>query len=211
MKAIDLTGKKFGRLTVIRRDGHKGHRVAWLCRCSCGNFKRIASLDLRCGDTKSCGCFRREASTIHGKCQHPLYQAWVGMRQRCGIIRGATKKIKAYYQGRGIGVCCEWDNFMSFYQWATRNGWNKGLEIDRIDNNGDYTPKNCRFVTHRRNNQNTTQSKRWYIKGARYRSLSEAAQKLGVSSVTIYRWCCGRYSGKRYYPPKKNCYAMPLY
>jgi len=89
----------------------------------------------------------------HGLRKHPLYSVWDGMTQRC-----TNQKTKAYknYGGRGVVICDEWrGNFKPFYDWCLSNGWRKGLEIDRIDNDGNYEPSNCRFISHRLNNLNT--------------------------------------------------------
>lgn len=202
---IDLTGQEFGNLTVISKNGHKGNRIAWLCKCDCGTYATIVGISLTTGHTKSCGCFKRKAlierNMIHNNCNHPLYNVWKNMKTRCGIYPGASKQEKIHYIERNIIICKEWLEFKTFFSWA-KNRWRKGLQIDRIDNKGDYKPKNCRFTTKKKNMQNTALSKRWFINGIKYNSSAEAGRSLGVAHSTIQRWCNNG---------KTNCYSERKY
>ena len=132
------------------------------------------------------------------------------MGTRCGVKKGASKSHKKNYIDREIAVCKEWLEFIPFYEWA-KDKWAKGLTLDRKDNNGNYTPQNCRFVTHKSNGQNARISKRWYIKGIKYNSTGDAAKALGVSRQTIREWCKGRWYRNYYRQPKAGCYAERLY
>lgn len=144
-------GKVYGRLTVIGEFvTSKGNKKV-LCECNCPDktIRDYFLSNLKNGNTKSCGCYYRESLSInkktHGKRDHPIYDVWTKMRQRC-----KNKNHKQYkdYGGRGIYVCDEWlHDFKPFYDWCISNGWEEGLEIDRENNDGNYEPNNCRFVT----------------------------------------------------------------
>ena len=152
----DITGMKFTRLTALKIVGKtKDNRPAWLCRCDCGNEVVVSEHSLKQNRTKSCGCYKRDmhlkSHYKHGRCGTRLYRIWNNMRNRCD--RPSSDNYK-WYGGRGISYEKEWSDFSSFAAWAIANGYDDSLELDRIDTNGNYTPDNCRFVTHRMNCQN---------------------------------------------------------
>lgn len=149
--ARDLVGNKYGRLTVISRAESKTRRIKWNCICECGNTSIVSGENLMSGHTKSCGCLLSERITSHGKSHNRIYKVWSGMKARC-----SNKNNLAYkdYGGRGIKVCEKWANsFEEFYK-DMGDEYRNGLEIDRINNDGNYEPGNCRWVTRKVNSRN---------------------------------------------------------
>jgi len=149
------TGNRYGRLVVIKKTDNKIGGAKWLCQCDCGNTTIVFGTALRQGTTKSCGCLNKqtqvESNTTHGYAHHPAYRVWQSMRNRCN-----NKNHHSYknYGGKGITVCKEWEDVTTFMQWCLSNGYEKGLDLDRIDNDKGYYPENCRFVSRRQNIHN---------------------------------------------------------
>nr|DAU82701.1 MAG TPA: PVL ORF-50-like family [Caudoviricetes sp.] len=148
----DLTGMTFGRLTVLRFSRKIQKHYFYTCQCKCGNIKDVRSDQLTRGIAKSCGCLQKDIAKVvmaqtmrtHGMAKHPLHHIFNTMKQRC-----YNPKCREYkdYGERGIHICDEWlRNRSIFYKWAMENGYKKGLTIDRINVNGNYSPCNCRFV-----------------------------------------------------------------
>jgi hypothetical protein len=167
-----MVGQKYGRWTVQefgeRIDNHK----AAICRCECGNIRNVIVRDLLKGNSKSCGCLHskimRELKTTlkHGYANNEkLYAVWRTMKQRC-----YNKKSKMYYRygGRGIKVCQEWYDYVNFRKWAYDNGYGEGLQIDRIDVDGNYEPSNCRWVNSFVNSDNRSNVRHHVINGKEY-------------------------------------------
>ena len=157
-RAIDITGQVFSRLTVTSRSGTIGRIATWNCLCSCGTSVVVRANSLRGGHTTSCGCYREQRQKEVGKFQlkHGLrsansYLTWQGMKKRT-----TNPKCKDYqnYGGRGIKVCNAWfDSFETFYKdMGPRPSPNHS--IDRMNNNGDYEPSNCRWATSVEQNNN---------------------------------------------------------
>ena len=158
MRVIDLTGQKFGRLTVLERAGSdKRKRALWLCECECGNKIIATGSHLITGHTKSCGCIVKR----HGLSRTKLWRVWCGILARCGVWKGSSNKTRAIYELRGISVCSDWLNFENFRDWALESGYTDGLTIDRIDNERGYSPDNCRWSTYKENNNNRRCTKKF--------------------------------------------------
>jgi len=178
----DLTGQRFGRLTVVGCVGrNQFDHVLWLCRCDCGNEKQATTSSLRGGRTVSCGCY--SPSRTHGLSKTPEYKVWTAMVQRC-----TTAKHQAYkdYGGRGIKVCDRWrhsfENFLA--DMGPRPG--KGYSLDRINNNGHYEPGNCRWATQTEQTNNHRNNHRLTL-GGETLTINQWAKKLGVRDTAIHR------------------------
>jgi hypothetical protein len=165
---IALIGRRFERLTVLLETPKRtsnGH-VVYECRCDCNTHVFVGSSFLLNGNTRSCGCLKKERFTNrkHGKSREPLYDVWVAMLQRC---YNPKNKKYADYGGRGIAVCEEWrQKFEPFYDWALANGYEHRLgktrlTLDRRDNEGSYNPENCRWVSYSVQNSNQRPRKRF--------------------------------------------------
>jgi len=182
-KLPDMTGSRFGRLLVLERSGTIGHNVLYSCLCDCGNVKDVRTGDLRSGRTTSCGCYTKEVTTerntTHGESKTGLYGLWLQMKNRCYNPRTAAYK---HYGGRGISVCDKWLDFECFKEDVGERA--NGMTLDRIDNDGNYCPENCKWATRReqsRNRRNTTYAVVNGVKGL----LMDFAKEAGVSHTTV--------------------------
>lgn len=198
-RTIDITGQTFNRLTVICADGRNndGKRL-WRCRCICGNETLATAYQLKSSHKKSCGCWRVEngavVSTRHGGAKRGqktrLYRIWTGIFSRC-----TNPNVKAFsrYGGRGVSVCSDWYSFPAFRDWAEANGYRDDLAIDRINNDGDYEPTNCRWSTYKEQGRNQPQN-RAVIRsdGRRFAYVTDAAQATGTTTANIAMVCNGK-------------------
>lgn len=180
--SIDITGQRFGKLVALRRDGTHPRTggAMWLFDCDCGKQHRTAYINVRSAGVHCCGCLT--GGTTHGMKNHPLYVVWRSMRARCGHITKGTPN----YAGRGITVCDEWQDMGQFGAWALSNGYRRGLQLDRIDNDGNYEPENCRFVTQRVNLNNKRTTPKFSFFGEPL-TCTEASRKFGIPPHTIRR------------------------
>lgn len=187
-KIKDLTGQKFGRLTVIKYMGvNKWKGSLWLCRCECGNEIIATCSNLtKKNHTTSCGCYKRdkctEIKTIHNQSHTRLYKIWVGIITRC-----ENKNANSYYLygAKGIQICEEWrKDFETFYNWSMANGYNDTLTIDRIDYSGNYEPSNCRWATNKEQANNKSQNRTYIINGEKY-TCHQIAEKYNVNYGTF--------------------------
>jgi len=189
----DISGQKIGKLTVIKRvpPPKPSKKTFWLCRCDCGNEKIVRADCLDETKTRSCGCVKRQQDRINLTANHShkmagthLYQIYYGMRNRCCK---STNKRYAQYGGRGIKVCEEWmQGFILFMTWALASGYKEGLSIDRIDNNGNYEPSNCRWVNNQIqcNNRRTTHL---LTLDGKTQSMLQWCEELGIKYSTLKR------------------------
>jgi len=182
MKLKDLTGKRYGRFTVIKiSERDSSGRTKWICRCDCGCEKIVCGEHLVNGHTKSCGCLRRELLTIHGKNKSPEYRTWQAMKTRCES-KNSTQYLD--YGGRGIKVCERWRNsFNDFYE-DMGDKPSKEYSIERKNNDGNYEPSNCVWATRSEQRRNQRISSR---------------NKTGIVGVKINR-------GNRYVATIKGSY-----
>lgn len=188
-RVIDLTGQRFGRLTVIKRAPNKGHsqQASWECLCDCGNTVNVVGYCLRNGDSRSCGCYYKETRgdtyKIHGKRHTRIYNTWCSMKERCNTPSNTSYKN---YGARGITVCSEWQEFEPFYEWAMSHGYTDELSIDRIDVNGNYSPDNCRWVT-KKTQANNTRANHYVTRNGVTHTVTEWCEILGISRSTVVK------------------------
>jgi len=150
-KAKDYTGDIYGRLTLLSEEPRKKNKRFWLCQCSCGNQKIIEQGTMRKGETISCGCYHRERSTTHASSKNRLYRTWINMKSRCFDV---NQESYPNYGGRGITIQEAWLKFIPFKAWAIQSGYADNLFLDRRNNDGNYCPDNCRWVTLNIQNRN---------------------------------------------------------
>lgn len=187
---IDLTGKRVGRWLVLR---YASDRL-WLCRCDCGTEKTVDGSSLRRGLTQ--GCIKCHPALgrnrTHGQSKRSkLYGVWSSMKSRCGNVNDPAY---VNYGGRGISVCPEWQaDFACFQSWALASGYRQGLTIEREDNDGPYSPDNCKWVTLAEQKMNRRNTIRVEWRGAT-RTLLDVSRETGVpydllkQRVCRYRW-----------------------
>lgn len=192
MKLIDINGNRYGRLTVSKKiqDAPK-----WECICDCGKIITARGTDLRRGMVKSCGCLKKETSanngrsqTTHGLKNTRLYKEWISMKTRC---YNQNSPSYADYGGRGIEVCEEWRNdFLTFFKWAMATGYDTSATrgvctIDRKDNDGHYSPENCKWSTNREQQNNKRNNRRLTYNG-QTKTIPQWADEVGLSASTIH-------------------------
>lgn len=189
----NLTGMKFGRLTVIEPASNfvtptSGKvRSRWLCKCDCGNTCIVKTDYLHAGRTRSCGCLseenRRTCNKTHGLSGTRIYNEWNSMKGRCN-----NPKNKRYdtYGGRGIKVCKEWNNsFEVFQKWAMENGYTDELTIERIDVNGNYCPENCCWIPFNEQAKNRRTSLRVIDKDGKEKLAMDIAERNGIAMRNV--------------------------
>lgn len=195
----DLTGKRFGKLTVIGLDKIVNRKSYWKVKCDCGTEKSVRGDTLRV--ITSCGCVKKEQDKKnlhilynHNMTNHPVFFVWSAMMNRC-----YNKHQKSYenYGKRGISVCEEWHDVKVFCRWAENNGYQEGLTIERIDVNKNYEPVNCKWIPANEQAWNTRKTVYADINGERI-PLARRARELGIEPGTVWhRWKRGIKDYKR--------------
>lgn len=188
-KPLDLTGMRFVRLFAIKRAGStpKG-KALWECLCDCGKMIILPGRRLVNGNTRSCGCLKRDSTsarmretrTTHGKSNTLTYRVWNTMLIRCGDPENKKFPI---YGGRGITVCDRWKDFLNFL--SDMGEKPAGLSIERINNNGNYEPDNCKWATAKEQANNTRRNRRITYNGETL-TLTEWSQRLGITPSTLH-------------------------
>jgi len=188
----NLIGKKFHMLTVISFVGMKNKNSLWSCVCDCGGRTDAYGCVLKANKVKSCGCLQRkfQKKVIHGESNTTEYNTWMSMKQRC---QNPNIKSYKYYGARGIKFCKEWNEFSVFlkdmgHKPSCRHS------IERIDNDGDYCPSNCKWATRLEQNRNTRKTRIIVniFTGIFYFSLSEAADSIGITSTRMFAQLNGK-------------------
>lgn len=187
---LDLTGKSFGRWTVIEKGFRHKNQLYWKCRCECGTIKEVLGVSLREGRSTSCGCLRNELkhkvkNVKHGYAhKEKLYACWCAMKQRCFNKKSASYK---WYGAKGITVCEEWEkDYLSFREWALNNGWRENLSLDRIESTGNYCPENCRWSDWYEQENNRCICTRYEYKGNNY-TISQLSKISGIKRNCLKR------------------------
>ena len=186
----DYTNEKFGRWTVqyFVKKNSCGASI-WHCKCDCGTEKDLTVTTLVSGYSKSCGCLRDETtsklSTSHGMSKTRLYKEWIAMKDRC---YRKSHEFYEYYGGKGIKICNEWKNsFENFRDWALQNGYEDDLTIDRIDNDKDYCPSNCRWVDLKFQANNRTNNILVFY-GDEWISVEKVMEQTGKTYNQVYHY-----------------------
>jgi hypothetical protein len=186
-KKVEMIGRRFGRWIVLRESEKRSNSGAifYTCRCNCGTERDVSGVLLRNGDSTSCGCYNHETITKDDAVyQEKLYSVWMAMKNRC---RNPNDKAYKNYGGRGISVCAEWQSdYRAFRAWAMANGYEDGLWIDRIDNDRDYCPENCQWITPRQQARNKRTNRMIRYNGHEM-CITDAATKSGIPAATLQR------------------------
>ena len=175
-KLIDMKGQSFGRFVVLEKAESREDGALWLCLCVCGKRRVVSGKHLRSGHSQSCGCLTK----IHGMTHTREFASWTKMRRRC---LAGTCHAYSSYGGRGIAICKGWDRFNAFY--SDMGPRPEGTSLDRIDNNGDYCPENCRWATPSQQQNNKKCNRHIVYRGVR-RTLSQWSRIVEIPVSTLW-------------------------
>lgn len=188
---LNISGQRFGRLIAIDPVGKQGRGILWRCICDCGKEHIVLGSELLRGNTRSCGCLSRElaadrmrgiSTQTHGESNTRLYRIWVDMKTRC---TNPSWDHYDRYGGRGITVCEEWKkDFEKFRDWALSTGYKDDLTLDRRDNNGPYSPENCRWATVKEQAANRSSTRYLEFNGESH-TMSEWSEITGIERLVI--------------------------
>lgn len=188
MKLIDLTGRKFGRLTVVSRSSNIGKKAAWFCKCDCGRETVTTSTHLVSGHTSSCGCYNKEVVSSmkkrHGMSRTNIYREWRSMISRC-----FNRNCTGYdgYGGRGITVFNQWkESFEAYYDYVSKlsHFGESGYSLNRIDNDGNYEPGNVEWAD-RLAQANNKRNNHLLTYNGQTRTIAEWSRERGMSYSSI--------------------------
>lgn len=177
-----LDALRYGRLEIIGEAPKRHGHAHVTCRCDCGTIKEIALASLKRGLTKSCGCYRKErgpGNKRHGYTDTRTYKVWLSMRQRC---LNPNNPAYSNYGGRGVSIAPEWDSFEQF--WADMGDVPDDMSIERIDNDGNYEPANCRWATRLEQGRNTRKCRPITFQGVT-KTITEWAEQFGIEKSTL--------------------------
>ena len=197
----NLTGLRFGKLTAISFNNYKNGKYYWNCICECGTECIKEGYKLEKGFTKSCGCLRIIKNSKHSDYKTRLYRIYNSMKYRCS---NPTDTGYKWYGARGIKVCEEWlNNYQNFKKWAFEKGYNDTLSIERIDNDGNYEPNNCKWIPLKEQPKHTRKTKQIKYNGKTY-TMNGLAKEFNINRHTLYSRLKNGWSiEKALIPPRK--------
>lgn len=184
-KLADLAGMRFERLLALEQSVSDARNRKWICLCDCGKKCVVTSYHLRSHKVKSCGCYRvdfsREKAKTHGMCYTRFYRIYASILTR---VTNTNEPSYPRYGGRGIKICERWLSFDNFYE-DMFPSYSKDLEIDRIDNDGDYEPSNCRWVT-KKTNCNNRSTNRYETLFGETKTAAQWCEHFGIKFSTVF-------------------------
>lgn len=182
-RQVDFANQRFGRLVALKKVGkNERGQSRWLCKCDCGNMVTVTASNLKPYGKKNFGCGCQMGKNIkHGLIHTRLYNIWAKIKERCS---NPYNKDFPRYGGRGIFICEEWQEFKVFYDWAMENGYDDSLQIDRKNNDGPYSPDNCRWVTVK-TNSNNKRNNHFITYNGETKTIAQWGELLGIKHQTL--------------------------